>query len=66
MLRVKLRKTIFQEYFETLPKSMGHLKKHQRQKRNEMATEYNKLLLEYDTYYKLKDQTYFYIFHTIS
>jgi regulator of sigma D len=45
-----LRKKIVYEYFQTLPKSMGNLKKHQKQKNNEWALEYNKLLLEYDTY----------------
>jgi hypothetical protein len=55
-----LRKTIYNEYFATLPKSMGSLKGRKKERSDKLRKEYNEFFRIYDTYYELENQTYFY------
>jgi hypothetical protein len=59
---IDLRKKIFREYAASFPHSFGHLKGSYKKRRNDMATQYNEILIDYDNFYNLNKQEYFYIY----
>ena len=54
-----LRKTIYKEYFNLMPKSMGRLKGWKKDKNQRLRQQANEFLQIYDEYFQLEDQIYF-------